>query len=396
MLVSHVLGDCPGRKGKDSFGNIAVRGNHVLRGCTSCKYTSEIWLPEVRKKMIYLDQFFFSSAFRGGEQHFLNAADRIRHVSNLQLLVAPFSSVQKDETYQWRGHEEDLMEFIKSVSRGHQFEPYYCVEETQVLRAFQTFLAGRPPGFTLLQRDVIDSNIHQWDGYYRIDVDRYIADIELKRRSKHESIEQLVDTFTAWRKSNNTFEENMAIEFRDAGRIYIESYLDFAARIARGDYDALVDSPIIVGVVQSMPHCLPEEAAPEERFRTIGRFFVSEHFTQVPCQQLSARIFAVLKDMVKRGAYTNRKKALQRLSGFLDDVQHISTYAPYCDAFVMDQPMAALVADPRVNLEELYGVRVFSLNNWDDFLAWLAGLEENLTEEHKAGLAAAYPRASGA
>ena len=57
----------------------------------------------------------------------------------------------------------------------------------------------------------------------------------------------------------------------------------------------------------------------------------------------------------------------------------------------MDQAMAALVADPRIALEGRFGVKVFSLNNWDEFLAWLDGLEAGMSQEHRAGLAAAYP-----
>lgn len=102
MLVTRILGDCPGCRGKNCFGNVSVRGNHVLRGCKICKYSTNVWLPEVRKNVIYLDQFFFSGAFRAGEKRFLDAAQRIKHLSSLQLLVAPFSSIHEDETHQWR------------------------------------------------------------------------------------------------------------------------------------------------------------------------------------------------------------------------------------------------------------------------------------------------------
>jgi len=144
-------------------------------------------------------------------------------------------------------------------------------------------------------------------------------------------------------------------------------------------------------VVQTLLHCLPEDSAPDEGLRKINVFFQSEHFSEIPYQWLSVRVFATLKDMVKRGAYANRESAQQRLGGFFQDMKHVSIYAPYCDAFVMDQAMAALVADPRIALEARYGVKVFSLNNWDDFLAWLGVLEGGMSQEHRAGLAAAYP-----
>lgn len=35
---------------------------------------------------------------------------------------------------------------------------------------------------------------------------------------------------------------------------------------------------------------------------------------------------------------------------------------------------------------------MFSLNNWDELLAWFDALEAGMTEEHRDGLKMAYPR----
>lgn len=395
MLVTRVLGDCPKCGGKGRFGNVSVQRNRVLRGCMSCNYHTVVPLPEIRKKILYLDQFFFSSAFREGDARFVAAAKRIRDISALQLLVLPFSSVHEDETHQWRGYDgkkkEDLMEFIKATSRGHEFYPAYDVEQTQIVRAFQNFLARKPAAFEIEERDAVDDEIHDWDDYYRIDVGRYLGDIELIRDLKRQSVEGLVDLFPAWRQSQNTFEQDVELELQAASKGYIESYVQYAVRVATGDYAALFEAPIMSMVVQALLHCLPDNVPPEDGLRRIGDFFKSPHFAELPYQWLSARMFATLKEIVKRGAYTDRKTAMKRLNGFFSDVNHIATYAPYCDAFVMDQVMASLVADPHVALEKKYCVRVFSLNNWDQFLDWLGKIESDMSKEHRAGLAAAYP-----
>jgi hypothetical protein len=86
-----------------------------------------------------------------------------------------------------------------------------------------------------------------------------------------------------------------------------------------------------------------------------------------------------------------RDDAIKRLRGIFEDVNHISTYSPYCDAFLMDRAMASLVSDPRLSIEQRYGVRIFSLANWDQFLDWLDRLKTGMSEEHVAGLKAAYP-----
>jgi len=395
VLVTHVLGDCPGCGGKNQFGNVMVCRNHVLRGCMACDYHIKIPLPDIRKKILYLDQFFLSGAFRGSDKRFAEAAQRVRKMTHLQLLVAPFSSVHADETHQWRGYngkaKDDLMEFIKAISGGHRFRPAYEVERFQIVRAFRAFLAGQPSEFHCAERDAISDDVHKWENYFRLDVSGYYVDVELLRTLKQKSVGMLVDAFDEWRTSTNSFQEDIAVELWHAAKAYTDSFAAHVSRIAAGDLAAVFNGTIMSMVVESLLDCLSDEASAEERFRTIGRFFASEHFWQAPYQWISARVCATLKDMVKRGAYPNREKALQRLSGFFSDVRHAASYAPYCNAFVMDRAMAELVSDPRVGIEARYGVKVFSLSNWDEFLSWLDALEAAMTEEHKAGLVAAYP-----
>jgi hypothetical protein len=142
--------------------------------------------------------------------------------------VSPFSSIHEDETHQWSGfngkNKDDLMEFIKATSRGHEFEPAYHVQQTQIIRAFQAFLANHSLVFVVKERDVVRSNIHEWEDYFRIDTGRYIGNINLIGKLKHQSVEQLLDIFDSWRQSTNTFDQDLAIEMRDAGKAYLDSY----------------------------------------------------------------------------------------------------------------------------------------------------------------------------
>ncbi len=145
MFVTRVLGDCPSCGANDAYGNVSV-GAYVLRGCKRCDYEASVWLPEIRKKFIYLDQFFFSGAMRGKDPRFQAAAERVKRVCHLQLLVAPYSSVHEDEAQQWRGHlgmtNDQLVEFIKAAARGAEFEKDYAVEHAQVFKAWDAFLNG--------------------------------------------------------------------------------------------------------------------------------------------------------------------------------------------------------------------------------------------------------------
>lgn len=389
-LVSFVLGDCPGCKGTNTFGNVDVQGSYVWRGCKRCRYSEHIDLPTIKKKVIYLDQFFFSHAFRGGDERFVAAAKRISRLASLQLAVAPFSSIHEDETHQWSRREE-LLRFIKDTARGHEFEPAYEVEQTQVVQSFQAWLKGGGPAYPLDLADAVDERVHDWDSYMRIEVGRYMGDVELIRDLKRQSSEGLVNLFDGWRKLTTSFEDDLAAEHQDAARAYMNFYLEFATRVAGGDFMAMFDAPIVSQVVQMMLTVLPAAEPIEERFLKCAAYLASEHFRQLPYQWLNAHMLATLKHLVKNGFYSNREQALRKLNGFFYDVKHVATYAPYVDAFVMDQPMADLVSRPTVDLEGRYGCKVFSLGNWAAFLAWLDQVEAEMTEEHAQGLREAYP-----
>ncbi|MHB9119363.1 MAG: hypothetical protein ACYC2R_13980 [Burkholderiales bacterium] len=390
-LVVYVLGDCPGCGAKDSFGNVEVFKTYVYRGCKRCRYNEQVPLPAVKKKVLYLDQFFFSHAFRVGDERFLDAADRIARLTALQLLAVPYSSIHEDETHQWKKRDE-LFKFIKDTARGEEFEPAYDVEQTQLVKAFRVWLEGGPAEYQLHRHDAIKDDLDSWDSYLRIEVGRYRGDVELIRDLKRQSIEGLVSLFDDWGKLTTSFEDDLAAEYAVAGKSYMDFYLEYMARIAVGDYEAMLDAPIASTIVETMLTVMPKEVPADQWLLKCTQFLVSDHFKATPYHWINAHMLATLKAMVKDGAYNNRERALSRLSGFFYDVKHVATYAPYVDAFVMDQPMAELVSKQTVRVGQRYGVKVLSLNNWNDLFAWLDGIEAaGMTEDHKKGLAVAYP-----
>lgn len=390
-LVTYILGDCPSCGGKATFGNIDVRGTYVSRGCGTCRYKERMPLPPIRKKILYLDQFFFSGVFQGNEERFVAASERIKHLAELQLIVVPYSTVHEEETHQWKRYA-DLLDFIKETSRGHEFSPAYNVERIQLEKAFEAWLNNKSITYVRENRDAFNDDIHVWESYFRIDVGRYVGDIELIRTLKEQSVSGLVGLFEGWRQSKSSFEEDLQAEHAVAANGYWQFYGEYVQRLAQGDFNALLDAPIMSQVVQQLYYHVPPSVPYDQRLKKVAEFFKSEHFRQTPYHDLSARIFASFKALVKEGAFTNTKKALSRLSGFFYDVKHIATYAPYCEAFIVDQPMAELISRPTVAISERYGVKIFSLNNWDEMFSWFDEIEASITDEHKRALTEAYPR----
>jgi hypothetical protein len=390
VLVSLVIGDCPGCEAVDTFGNVWVRADHVLRGCRKCPYSQRIPLPFLRKKILYLDQCFLSHAFRAKDQRFVEAAERIRQLSTHQLIAVPFSSVHEDETNQWQGHEQELMKFIKETSFGHEFEPEYRIEETQLDRAFKAFISGGSFKFHFQEDDSVSEDIHAWDDYLSIDIGGYTGDVARIRDAKNDSVIRLIDAFERWRTSTHTFDQQVGMEMEEAARQYLRAYVEYATRLGIGDYQATFDSPLITQYVESLLNFLPKQPI-EDKLRTIGNFFRSQYYQEVPYLWLMARIYAVVKGRVQAGAYTNREKAIETFRGFYQDIKHVATYAPYCDAFFMEKTMASIVTDPRIDLGNRYGVRLFTVDTLDELHKWADELEAGMSQEHREALAIAYP-----
>lgn len=385
-----VIGDCPACGAKESFGNVEIMdGKNVYRGCKSCRYHVNFPLPPLQKKILYLDQFFFSHAFRGNDSRFKAAADKIARVAALQLVVVPYSSIHEDETHQWERRDE-LFKFVKATARGHKFSYAPQLEQAQIVKAFSAALKNAPLEYSLERRDALREDVNKWDGYMRIEVGKYRGDIELIRRLKTQTIGNLISAFPTWRTDNSSFGEDLILEYEAGAQEFISAYLIFASRISRGDMSAIIDSPVASDVIKTMLQVLPRDEDYLSRLNKCSEFFVSPHFRATPAMDLSCKIFATLKRMVKEGQFTNEERTRQVLSGFLYDVSHVATYAPYCDAFLMDKTMAEIVARPTVNLEATYGTKVFSLTNWQAFLGWLDALESEMSAEHRAALVEAY------
>jgi hypothetical protein len=54
---------CPGCK-SESFGTLSVGGNRVTKRCKECRYSHDEVLPNVDKRVIYLDQFAVSELYK--------------------------------------------------------------------------------------------------------------------------------------------------------------------------------------------------------------------------------------------------------------------------------------------------------------------------------------------
>ncbi|MBY5733419.1 hypothetical protein HFO26_24515 [Rhizobium leguminosarum] len=390
-IVSYPLADCPGCGGSMSFGNVDVYGSFILRGCGRCRYTERLPLPEIHKRKLYLDQSFLSLVFKAEDGRYLGIAEKIKSICAKQALVVPYSNIHEDETHQWKNYEA-LLDFIKATARGHELRPSYEVIQAQFDTALQLWLTEQNPNFPVERNDAFDKEIDEWESYYRIDVAGYYGDIEKIRAAKITSITGLVETFDTWRDSFHSKEEHINLELASAAAGYINAYKAYLEKVDAGDYDDLLDRPINSKYVERMVRYRALGGSLEERVQSTFQFLYSPNFAAMPAQSISARIYAELREQVRRGAYAKKAKAIERLSGFFFDVDHISIYGPYFDSIVVDRSMHELLRSNTVDLSGRWGTKVFSASNLDEFDVWLGEIEQAIPPEHRGALPSAYPR----
>ncbi len=392
VLVTRIIGTCPGCKAGAVFGNVMVSGNVLVRGCLHCKYSEEFYLPPLFKVVLYLDQFFLSHAFRAELPEFVEAAKLIADLAHRQLLVCPYSTTHETETHQWRHpQQERLWEFIKRTSLGHEFHREYEIKRKQIVHGFERFLAGNTTPFPIETNDALPRELHDWDSYFWVDVPRPPQKVELTRELKLKAVDELVGIFPDWRKDTTTFEEDRRLESRVAAREYLKVYIKMAERLASGDVMATLDSPIDTRIVESLLHWDREDMDAPARWKRVVEYLNSDYFHEVPCEWVSSGLFAVLKDRVKQGHYQNLDKAKERLSGFFYDVQFVSAYAPYSDAMFLDNSMLDFASDKNLGLTKRFGTRLFARSNWDDFMTYLETVKARETKEIQTGLALVHP-----
>ncbi len=197
--------------------------------------TKQMLGVQTRKSVLYLDHNFFSSVFRDNDSRWQTAMNRITDLLDLQLLAVPYSSTHEAEA-DFYGRRDDLVKFIQRVSRGHHFEPYYRVEETQIVKAFQAYLANAPSSYIKEEHDALPSRVHDWDGDFSISVFRAASGVERKQEFKQRAVEELVRTLSTWASSQNSFEQDMALELCDSARILMEQYGKKTGRLWFGDF----------------------------------------------------------------------------------------------------------------------------------------------------------------
>src|ERR1700733_1879651 len=99
---------CPKCRAPGSFGILSAGGSTLQRRCKICRYGHSEVLPDLDKKVVYLDQFAVSEIFKvkagtrnaaaGGQVFWEEVKARANRAYLLQQVIFPTSDIHRDET----------------------------------------------------------------------------------------------------------------------------------------------------------------------------------------------------------------------------------------------------------------------------------------------------------
>jgi hypothetical protein len=225
---------CP-QCGKHEYGILSIGPDTFTRRCRECGFNQKAALPQVRKAVIYLDQFAISSLAHihsGSDKQLLpfwsQLHNKLSVLSRLQAMVCPYSQGHQLETLVATGHEE-LREGFRMFAHGLQFRKFEDIRQLQILDCLEQWLTGANSYQCGVNRShVMNDTPDVWIQCYRITADppplppSYIEALEA---NLNEVSTLIADVFQHWKlRPDKTWEHWRNVEAEDFGKQLCRAY----------------------------------------------------------------------------------------------------------------------------------------------------------------------------
>jgi hypothetical protein len=404
-LISPPWKTCPAC-GKDKFGVSIISGSRLMRRCRDCWHKQDYRLPELRKKIIYLDQFVISNLMKlknpATKGHATVAADpfwsdlhdllfQLRH---LQMICCPDSGSHVEESRISRLNAE-LKKTYEALSGGITFAAFDQIKSDQIGELALAWAEHRDPAFDFNSRSILSRDPNAWnERFYIVSGDNpFISAPRLRqlRTELHANIARLFRD--VWGKENHSFEYWYNLERTEFQGYLLKAVVKHGRERAEAvlSYKPGEEPPLEVldkippsfqeGVIASIEHVMqfPRNGgmrSPEERAELRKSFLQQNRIADAPFVKLQSMMFAAI---AMRAAQGQKEPPNEGTATDIDTVAHL---LPYCDAMFMDNGCRSLLLDVPIALRPLETAKVFSLNVKAQFLDYLRSIREDISAEH--------------
>lgn len=370
--------------------------NNCLRcTCSKCGSRYNFPLLKLQKKIIYLDQNFFSHWYNNKEPKFIEIGECLHRLSRKQLIICPYSDAHDKETHLCLEKAPGLWDFIRAVSRGKRFYDREKILETQLINAYISFVRNEPPGYKMDLADAIESTVHDWDQSSRVDVSFSVTNFMPKNSLndfKRQVTDLMIKALPQWRDSKNSLKQDYDLEIKDSAYILIGKFFkalkstDFQAMLESEEFNMIC---MLLKLDVDKQQVIINEENEIVRLKQILSFVRSEHFKYIPNIDISSSLWALLKEEVKNKQFPT-KNIERKVRGIAFDIEHLSIFAPYCEAIFTEKKMAGWLEKRKKCCAGNYAFEVFSAANCDDFKNYLDKIEKGMSSKMLDELEFAY------
>jgi hypothetical protein len=378
---------CPKCK-NESFGTLSVGGTVATKRCKDCRYSHGKILPDVDKRVVYLDQFAVNELYKTktktrrqgapSEQFWQDCYSLANRAYLRQQVVFPVSNLHSDETVVFHS-AADLRMAHEMFSGDTSFEHTGTIAGLQEWEFAKAYLNGSgPPTLTFNVDDILSGDRNLWLPVYHIgvnsDFSMFAPGLRRDKATAEDSLKQLAD---GWVKNHSTFDQILKHELSSYG-----SAMRYAVQqeVARTRAAFLSDDPSsVLDISFGLQNRYKELAAMFRKYavpaKDVSAFLDWKGNQEQPAHKIFAYLMAGLGWRVSSGQSPNLT------AGILNDFTAIATYALYVDAMFVDRQCASLLQQGRVRTELGYKARIFSMSNQQEFLDYLKWLGDSAAKD---------------
>jgi hypothetical protein len=387
-------------------------GTRYSRECYVCGYEESYSLPEIRKKVVYLDQLVLSNllklldnahprhdvlmkdaVWRARWEKIFVALERARQN---QVLICPDSFTHRNESLLDVVDIRINQRMYEHYSDGKTLYRSVDVQRFQFNKRFAHWLAGTEYVPEINPDNICQGDLHEWTVGLKVTVGTraYPGEIENLTTGRNRSQASIASLWSGWAKSKSSFIDILRLETSAIGNALLEAAHRYEERRLQAIENAQqgiayeIDDmfpPPAVDLLNHLVRTARGHGITEGNVATaLSDFFADiDTLLQIPYVKISSYMFASLA----RRAQLGQKKVPKSLT----DVEFIASYLPYCDAMFVDKESYDILFNPPKDLPsqyrpDCYNTKLFSLSNESEFITYLDSLVDELSSEKRAVL----------
>lgn len=375
--------------GEVSFGVMGINERSFWRKCGKCwQNGSPEKLPDLSKKLIYLDQFaisnmMFSLNSKLGKTTKVQPFWRdlfceLDRLMKYQLVICPSSDFHYEES---QNHDfNSLKMMFNHLSNGAKFRGTDDIRIVQIYQHVASKLGKAREGSKLIDpAGIIQGNYYAWFDRIRIDVDmppsqEYIDELNRNKSLGHQNLAQV---YQRWQQEP---QKNFDDWYKEEGTAYGRSIISrYIGAVFTEDPDKFIQGAFSEANMLMMSlRPLMTDMTDADRLETSFKLLTDPDLLEVPSIKLSSLLWASL---AHQAAHTGRAKLPN--PGMINDIEMVSSILPYVDAIFVDREVYGLLTHNKVKsyIDTNYRTKIFSNSNKQDLLAYLKEIETSAPKE---------------